>query len=181
MTAPKTAPPRLEQFNAAYDAMQDRILLRMRTSDGAEYRLWITRRYLALLWPILMKMADGFSARKAPGDPLTRSTLAELAHGAAVGQADFASEYQEGSSFPLGQEPILLAKISLRPPAGDTQTVLLLPNQGDGINLDLDEKLVHIVARLLQQTATAGEWNLTLDISPGTGLGETSPGPRLLH
>jgi hypothetical protein len=92
--------------------------------------LWITRRYLALLWPILMKMADGFSARKAAVDPLTRSTLAELAHGAAVGQADFASEYQEGSSFPLGSEPILLAKISLRPPVGDTQTVLLLPQSG---------------------------------------------------
>lgn len=178
-----TAPARLDQFNAAYDAMQDRILLRMRTNDGAEYRFWITRRFLALLWPILMKMADGFSARKAPTNPLTRSTLAELAHGAAVEQADFASEYQEGSSFPLGTDPILLAKISLRPPVGETQTLLLLPHQGEGVNLDLDEKLVHVFARLLQQTATAGEWNLTLDISPGAGSGsvETLSGPRQLH
>lgn len=174
-------PPRLEQFNTAYDARQDRILLRLRTSDGAEYRFWITRRYLALLWPILIKMADGFSARKAAADPLLRSAIAELAHGAAVGQADFASEYQEGNSFPLGSEPILLARISLRPPVGETQTLLLLPHQGEGINLDLDEKLVHIFARLLQQTATAGEWNLTLDISPGAGSAEPHSGPRMLH
>lgn len=174
-------PPRLEQFNTAYDAKQDRILLRLRTSDGAEYRFWITRRYLALLWPILIKMADGFSARKAAADPLLRSAIAELAHGAAVGQADFASEYQEGNSFPLGSEPILLARISLRPPVGETQTLLLLPHQGEGINLDLDEKLVHIFARLLQQTATAGEWNLTLDISPGAGSAEPLSGPRMLH
>lgn len=176
-----SSPPRLEQFNAAYDAMQDRILLRIRTSDGAEYRLWITRRYLGLLWPILMKMADGFSARKAPADPLTRSALAELAHGAAVGQADFASEYQEGNLFPLGPEPVLLAKISLRPPAGETQTVLLLPHQGNGINLDLDEKLVHIIARLLQQAAVAGEWKLALDISPNSASAEIMSSPRLLH
>lgn len=182
MTRPSTPPPRLEQFNASYDAMQDRILLRIRSSDGAEYRFWITRRYLLLLWPILMKMADGFSARKA-ADPLTRSTLAELAHGDAVNQADFSSQYQEGSAFPLGAEPLLLARISLRPIAGDIQTLVLLPNDGQGVNLDLDEKLVHIIARLLQQTATAAEWGLKLEVSPETTLAgmESSAGPRRLH
>lgn len=179
------SPPRLEQFNAAYDAMQDRVLLRIRTTDGAEYRFWITRRFLSLLWPILMKMADGFSARKAPGDPLTRSTLAELAHGEAVGKADFSSQYQDGDIFPLGPDPVLLAKISLKPLAGDTQTLVLLPNEGQGINLDLDEKLVHIVARLLQQTATAADWGLKLDVSPDTAIAiggaDAATGPRRLH
>jgi hypothetical protein len=181
MTTPIDGPPRLEQFNAAYDAMQDRILLRIRTTDGAEYRFWLTRRFLSLLWPILMKMADGFSARKT-ADPLTRSTLAELAHGEAVGTADFSSQYQEGTLFPLGADPVLLAKITLRPLAGETQTLLLLPNEGQGVNLDLDERLVHILARLLQQTATAGEWGLKLEVTPGTGTADpTATGARLLH
>lgn len=182
MMAPTNRPPRLEQFNASYEAMQDRILLRIRASDGAEYRFWITRRYMLLLWPILMKMADGFSARKA-ADPLTRSTLAELAHGEAVNQADFSSQYQEGTQFPLGEEPVLLARISLRPVAGDIQTLVLLPNEGQGVNLDLDEKLVHIVARLLQQTVTAAEWGLNLEVTPGIGMADTlvGAGARRLH
>lgn len=182
MTLAIDGPPRLEQFNAGYDAMQDRILLRIRTSDGAEYRFWITRRYLSLLWPILMKMAEGFSARKTT-DPLARSTLAELAHGEAVGTADFNSQYQEGSLFPLGADPVLLAKITLRPLSGDTQTLVLLPNEGQGVNLDLDERLVHILARLFQQTATAAEWGLSLDVSPATPMGapELTGGPRRLH
>ncbi len=182
MNTPTAAPPRLEQFNAAYDALLDRILLRIRTSDGAEYRFWITRRFLSLLWPVLIKMADGFSARKS-ADPLTRSTLAELAHGAAVGQADFSSQYQDGTLFPLGEEPVLLARISLKAPGKDTQTIMLLPNQGNGINLDLDENLVHILARLLQQTATAAEWGLKLDISPGATPSDPAAvgAPRLLH
>ena len=182
MTIAIDGPPRLEQFNAAYDAQQDRIILRIRTSDGAEYRFWITRRYLSLLWPMLMKMADGFSARKS-ADPLTRSTLAELAHGDAVGQADFASQYQDGSLVPLGEDPVLLARISLRPSAGATQTVVLLPQQGKGINLDLDEKLVHILARLLQQAAAAAEWGLKLDVTPGMAGADPAmtAGPRRLH
>jgi hypothetical protein len=164
-----TSPPRLEQFSASHDSAQDRLLLRVRTSDEAEFRFWITRRYLALLWPILMKMADEFSARKAPGDPLTRNTLAELAHGEAVGKADFASAYQEGSLFPLGEEPILLARITVKPIEGKAQTLTLLPQEGQGINLNLDEKLVHVLARLLQEAAIAAEWGLNLRVTAGSG------------
>ena len=177
-------PPQLEQFSASYDAVQDRLLLRIRSSDDAEFRFWITRRYLALLWPLLMKMADAFSGRKAPGDPLTRNALAELAHGEAVNKADFGSAYRDGSLYPLGEEPILLGRVTVKPLQGNTQTLTLLPQDGQGINLDLDEKLVHVLARLLQQAAVAAEWALNLDISPGTGAAPEplhTGGPRLLH
>lgn len=176
-------PPQLAQFSASYVAAQDRLLLRIRSSDEAEFRFWVTRRYLALLWPLLMKMADDFSARKTT-DPLTRNTLAELAHGEALSKADFGSAYREGSIYPLGEEPVLLGRVTVKPLQGGAQTLTLLPQEGQGINLDLDEKLVHVLARLLQQAAVAAEWALSLDITPGTG---TMPeplhagGPRLLH
>lgn len=175
--------PQLQQFSASYDSVQDRLLLRVRSTDDAEFRFWITRRYLALLWPILMKMADDFSARKST-DPLTRNTLAELAHGEAVGSADFASQYKDGSLFPLGEEPILLARITVMPLRERTQTLTLLPQQGQGINLDLDERLVHVLARLLQHAATAAEWGLALNITAGTGIASEplqAAAPRLLH
>jgi hypothetical protein len=66
--------------------------------------------------------------------------------------------------------------------AGETQTLVLLPGQGQGINLDLDEKLVHILARLLQQAATAAEWGLRLEVTPGMpGADPTTASPRRLH
>lgn len=175
-----SSPPRLQQFNASYNPMHDRVLLRLRTSDNAEYRFWITRRFMSLLWPILMKMADGFSARKSD-DPLARSTLAEMAHGDAVGQADFSTQYQDGDSFPLGAEPVLLAKISVKPMGASSQTVVLLPQDGQGINLDLDEKLVHILARLLQQAAVAAEWGLKLDISPESSVAGAMAAGHVRH
>lgn len=177
-------PPRLEQFSASYDSSQDRVLLRVRTSDDAEFRFWLTRRYLALLWPLLMQMADDFSARKAPNDPLARSALAELAHGEAVGGANFGSGYRDGSIFPLGEEPILLARISIKAmqEGSANRTLTLLPQEGQGINLQLDEKLVHILARLLQEAANAAEWELKLRVSPGA-LAPTpdTAAPRRLH
>ena len=130
-----------------------------------------------------MKMADAFSARKS-ADALTRNTLAELAHGQAVGNADFASQYQEGSSFPLGEEPVLLARITVKPQSGDVQTLTLLPQEGQGLNLDLDERLVHVLARLLQQAAVAAELGLTLDVAVGSGTAPEplqAAAPRRLH
>ena len=172
-----------EPFSASYDAAQARRLLRIRSSDDAEFRFWVTRRYLALLWPLLMKMADEFSACKAT-DPATRSTLAELAHGEAVKKADFGSAYRDGSLYPLGEDPVLLGRVTIKPLRGNTQTLTLLPQEGQGINLDLDERLVHVLARLLQQAAVAAEWALSLDVSPGAGAAPVplhAGGPRLVH
>lgn len=177
-------PPQLEQFSASFDSMQDRLLLRVRSSDDSEFRFWITRRYLLLLWPMLMKMAEAFSNRKASGDPLTSSTLAELAHGEAVGSADFGSPYQDGLTFPLGEEPILLARITIKPLTGPTQTLTLLPKDGQGINLELDERLVHVIARLLQEAANAAEWALELRVSADASAAPdalAAASPRLLH
>ena len=177
-------PNQLEQFSASYDATQDRVLLRVRTTDEAEFRFWLTRRFLELLWPILMKIADTFNARKAPDNPMARSVLAEMAHGEAVGAANFTSQYQGGKLFPLGEEPILLAKISVRAKEGNTQTLTLLPNEGQGLNLELDEKLVHVIARLLQEAANGAEWGLKLQVVTNSGntLESSAAGAqKLLH
>ena len=179
-----STPNQLEQFSASYDATQDRLLLRVRTSDDAEFRFWLTRRYVELLWPILMKIADTFSSRKAPTDPVTRGILAEMAHGEAVGGANFSTQYQNGSLFPLGEEPILLAKITVAAKEGNTQTLTLLPQSGQGLHLELDEKLVHVIARLLQEAANGAEWDLKLHVvsSAGNSTDPSSPGgPHLLH
>lgn len=177
-------PNQLEQFSASYDSTQDRLLLRVRTTDDAEFRFWLTRRYLELLWPILMKIADVFNSRKALDNPMARGVLAEMAHGEAVGGANFTTRYQGGTQFPLGEEPILLAKISVHAKEGNTQTLTLLPHEGQGLNLELDEKLVHVIARLLQEAANGAEWGLKLQVVTNSGsvLESTAQGAqKLLH
>jgi len=72
----------------------------------------------------------------------------------------------------------------VNPLTGDSQTLTLLPQHGQGINLDLNEKLVHVLARLLQQTATAAEWGLALNVTAGADpdAAPLQPAPpRLLH
>ena len=42
-------PDQLHQFNINYVPLEDRILLRINTLQGDEYRIWLTRRYTGIL------------------------------------------------------------------------------------------------------------------------------------
>ncbi|KPJ80691.1 MAG: hypothetical protein AMJ58_07785, partial [Gammaproteobacteria bacterium SG8_30] len=46
---------KLRQIQVRYLPDQDRILLRMNGAESEEYRMWVTRRYLAVLWPMLAR------------------------------------------------------------------------------------------------------------------------------
>ena len=37
-----------------YSSEQDRILLRISTAEKSEYQLWLTRRFIKVLWGALM-------------------------------------------------------------------------------------------------------------------------------
>ena len=48
---------RLHQLKVDYDAEQDRLLMLVATSEGMELRLSLTRRFVKLLWPLLVGFA----------------------------------------------------------------------------------------------------------------------------
>jgi hypothetical protein len=179
MVAPAQAS--LHQLNAAYDAVQDRILLRASTSKGQEFRFWITRRFMGLLWQAIGRIADNFAAQKAPADPMIRAALAELAQEKALQAADFNSRYEAGTQLPLGEAPLLLARIEIQAAPGGRQILRLLPERGQGIDLGLDENLTHILASLLRQAAIAGEWELDLGAFAVPTPPTAGATPRRLH
>lgn len=94
---------------------------------------------------------------------------------------DVSTQYQEGTHLPLGEEPLLLSRItSHKPGASGTRKLSLLPEQGQVIDLNLDENLTHSLMRVLQEPATKANWGLNLDILPDAGLQSAVP-PVVLH
>lgn len=170
---------RLHQLNAGYDALQDRILFSIGAEDGTEFRFWITRRYLLLLWSMLVKLATAFAGARASGDPIRREALAELAHHQAHRDADFESRYQGGTQHPLGAEPVLLAKVAVKQDESGRSTLTLLPNEGPGADIGIDENMTHLVASLLQRAAAQAEWQLVLAPLATPAMGEAAPAHRV--
>ena len=170
---------RLHQLNASYDLMQDRVLLSIGTEDGTEFRFWVTRRYLLLLWSVLGKVAAACAGARASGDPIRREALAEMAHHEAQRHADFKAPYRAGDKHPLGADPVLLAKIVVRQSPQGPATVSLLPPEGPGVDLGLDERMTHLLASLLQRVAIQAEWQLALPPLAPPAMGEAAPPPQV--
>lgn len=159
---------KLHQLKIDFNAEQDRLLMLVSTDDGAEVRMWMTRRFVKLLWPLLVKLAEEASPRiKVQASPEARKALLGIEHQKAVQRADFSKPFQQAArSTPLGAEPLLLARIQTGNDPKGLPVVSLHPTSGQGITLTLDEVLLHSVCRLLQAAVSKSGWEIELKL-PG--------------
>jgi len=169
---------RLHQLKVEYDAEQDRLIMLVATSEAVELRLSLTRRFVKLLWPLLVKLAEEASPKiRSQANPEARKALLGLEHENAVSKADFSKPYDaSGSARPLGDAPILLARIQTGHDRNGQPVVSLHPSQGQGITLSLDSVLLHSLCRLLQAAVRASDWDMELKL-PGTEP-QPEPGER---
>ncbi|MBF0179263.1 MAG: hypothetical protein HQM03_04455 [Magnetococcales bacterium] len=155
----------IHQLQASYSVEQDRVLLRVSTSDHAEYRFWLTRRFIQRLWEGLRHHLET-RHRIAESDPKARAALLEFMHQSATAQVDFASPYQEDSETvtPLGREPILVTRATLgvAPEQEELVRLGLNPAEGEGLELTLDTQLMHGFCKLLAEAMSHAEWDLDL-------------------
>ncbi|HVQ25555.1 MAG TPA: hypothetical protein VMV01_10260, partial [Planctomycetota bacterium] len=76
---------RLHQLKVDYEAEQDRLVMLVATSESVELRLALTRRFVKLLWPLLVKLAEEASPRiRTQASPEARKALLGLEHEYAV-------------------------------------------------------------------------------------------------
>ena len=154
---------KLHQFQMAFVAEQDRILLRISTQDKAELRLWMTRRVVRLLWGTLLKMIKAVPEKDTSIEPHRREAILQFEHQSAVEQADFKTPFQEAAdSYPLGEEGILVARIQISKKPNGAYILKLTPKQGKGVTINLDEKLMHSFMEMLINSSKRAEWDLEL-------------------
>src|SRR2546430_15266101 len=85
---------KLHQLKVEYDAEQDRLVMLVATSEAVELRLALTRRFVKLLWPLLVKLAEEASPRiRTQANPEARKALLGLEHEHAGSKADFSKPY----------------------------------------------------------------------------------------
>ena len=103
---------KLQQIKIDFHPEQDRLLLRLASEDRSEILLWLTRRCVRLLWPLLMKTAESAPGIELQPMPDARQALLGMQHERALSQADFSRPYQNGErARPLGAEPVLVTRI----------------------------------------------------------------------
>ena len=153
----------LRQIKLDFVPEHDRLLMCISTSDGKELLLWFTRRCVKLVWGLLVKMVEASPAVMRSGASAeARAALLGMEHEKAVREADFSKPYAGGGERPLGAEPILVARIQTGRDERGNHVMTLLPSKGQGVNLCLDERLLHSFCKLMQDAVGKAEWDLKL-------------------
>ena len=152
--------PQLRQLNVSYVATEDRLLLKISTSDDQEYRAWCTRRYARLLLDRLETLFEKEVGEAQQVVPETaRKEVAELKHSSAVSEQAFQKPYEaEPASYPLGEDGLVLTRFSYREQGNDVVAVTLSGEEGKGLTLNMDNRLRHHFYEILARGCQRAQW-----------------------
>ena len=189
----------IHQMSASYLAEQDRILVRINTSASKEMRLWLTRRLMVGLWPLLSRLLTQHLLKlEAAGrtldsaDPGLRKMLADFRKEEFLKDADFETPYQESPPvLALGQEPLLVTDVDASPmPDGRLRLTFNehrkeAEGQPRSFHLEMQPKLMQGLVHLLEQALARAQWGepLAAAADDGAPLDENQPArrPRYLN
>jgi len=144
----------LHQMNISYNPKEDRLLLRVSSRGGDEFRLWLTRRYTGMLINILKQEQAKFG-----GEP-TLASSDETKN--MIKGGGFQQSFEDGSaSFPLGESGVLGFRINTGVSGEGVLRLELLPEQGQGISVNLNKTLLYMLHNLITQGIDQAGWNLS--------------------
>lgn len=172
--------PRLHQIQIRFVPQEDRILLRIKTTDRSEFRFWLTRRYVKLLWPIVCKMLEADQRIQLQPNAEAKSAILSFQHEKAIKESDFSTRYNEDvDNLPLGESPVVLAKIQLKKVARGDNLLCMHPESGKGIELAMNETLLHSFSKLLTDAVRVSEWDIEIRLP--TDPGHDAPVPERVN
>lgn len=164
----------IHQLSVTYLPEQDRILARVNTTAGEEMRLWLTRRLMVGLWPLLSKVMTGHLLRlEAAGSSLEaaddemKKMLADFRKEEFLQNADFETPYQDNQpKLPLGEEPLLVTDVDAAPLANGRLRLSFnegVQEQRPGaeprrFQMEMEPRLMQGLLHLLEQALGQSRW-----------------------
>ncbi len=156
----------------SYSAEEDRVLLRINTTEHEEFRFWLTRRYCQLVIQTLNAHRSADPDVSAQTTPVAKQAVQEFKQEAANAEGNFEQAFQDASTFPLGESTVLAHKLKYNIDNG-VLALTIEPKTGNGSTIKLDSKLNFNITKLLQAAIKAGDWRLEV----GQGAPGASEGP----
>lgn len=161
----------LNQVNLSYVPREDRLLLRINTLEGAEFRFWLTRAVVARMVAGLahseeVQMGSETQQWTNPAlqqalEQFDREVASEGASASSPPSSPFCARFEaKASHYPLGQQPLLVVKVEISPRDRHAALTLTLAS-GQTLSINLNAGMVSSINRLLCDILKGADWNLT--------------------
>jgi hypothetical protein len=155
-----------EQLNGTYFAEEDRVMLKIRTRDDAEYRLWLTRlitqKILAVIEKISIKSIEASTKNKVLPKNVVE-TMDEMRQKNIESQTDLSQKYQSTSKLPLGAEPLLITNATFTIFQNSKVTMKCVLKNKDPIEFEFNMMTLAKVRVLLTRLCEKGRWEISLE------------------
>lgn len=165
----------IHQLALHYVPEADRLLLRVNTSDGQQFAVWLTRRLCLRLWPHLASMVTQLGvaqevAKASPHAtvlPEAKEMLADAARQRALRSTDFSKPFEaKAAAQPLGPEPLLATAVQLSPSTPGQLRLVISDAQQRKLQLQLTEQLATAVRELMQKALASADWGVLPAATP---------------
>lgn len=172
---------RINQIQIRYTPVEDRIVLRLNTENSTEFRFWITRRYAKTLAASLLKLLRSAGDIQEHKEDVQKAVLS-FQHEEAISKADFAKTFQaQPKSMPLGDVPVLLSKLTVKHTDDGNPMLCMYPEQGPGIDLALQQQLLHSISKLFADALQTSEWDVAFNLPENSSIKQDAKKPVLLN
>ncbi len=187
----------IHQLSVTYLPEQDRILVRVNTTASEEMRLWLTRRLMLGLWPLLSRLlTEHLLKLEAAGtvldtaDEALRKMLADFRREEFLQHADFDTPYQDNQALPLGEEPLLVTDVDAAPLPGGQLRLNFNERPSDAgtprsFEMQMEPRLMQGLMHLLEQALVQSHWREAfappVAVQENASADDTNPRPRYLN
>jgi hypothetical protein len=158
----------IHQLSLTYDEIEDRILLRVNTTDESEALFWFTRRMTFHILPTLPQVLAEQMALTAPMNTPVHSELVKGLFGELMGQellqrSDFSTPYKSAIHSLTEGRPLLVTEIHLETQKNGHTLCVLSERPADpqlkrSFQLHLTPQLLRGLLHLLEEVLPKSGW-----------------------
>ena len=168
----------VKQFSAHYAPLEDRILLRLNTTEGDLCQFWVTRA----IAKSLNRHAQLAVEQSVAAEHAERSSkiIAEFQKESLKKQLSFQESFEGGSQTPLGTEPLLITQVQMGA-AGEGVAIALTLTTNQILRFALLPMQLQALTLLIERLALQGNWGITEALSLGdeAAIEQCHPGTQL--
>jgi hypothetical protein len=168
----------VKQFSAHYAPLEDRILLRLNTTEGDLCQFWVTRA----IAKSLNRQAQSAVEQSVAAEHTERSSkiIAEFQKEGLKKQLSFEESFEGGSQTPLGTEPVLITQVTMDK-AGEGVAIALTLATNQILRFTLLPMQLQALTLLIERLVLQGDWGITEGLSLGDGAitEQSHPGTQL--
>ncbi len=152
----------INQVNISYVPLEDRLLMRINTLDGAELRFWLTRAVVARMLTGLVQSEKALATHLSPQiyAPSVARALEQFDQEATMAKSDFSTQFADNAThYPLGEQPLLVVKLEITKSKNQASFSFdLLSGQKVTIKFTVD--MISNINNLLCDLLQSVDWNL---------------------